>query len=219
MNWHVTCLSYDMISTLANAKGVNVKQMVSLLVGILLLGVLPASAGIYSFQPYDADLGDLDHYKAYSWRINWSHTSERITAATLKFKNIYDWTSESNDILWVNLLNSPPTGYHGINVYTDNQGSTNYFAGWDGALVGTWTDPVGGLPADNVTFSIGGGLLETLNTYAADGVFGFGLDPDCHYYNCGVSLQIETSAVPEPASLLLFGMGLTALGATARRKQ
>ena len=43
-----------------------------------------------------------------------------------------------------------------------------------------------------------------LNAYAADGRIGLGLDPDCHFYNDGITLRLVT---PEPTSLALLGLG------------
>jgi hypothetical protein len=57
-----------------------------------------------------------------------------------------------------------------------------------------------------------------LETYAMNGIFGFGFDPDCHYNNDGVTLTIETSVpVPEPTVGLLVTVGLGLFGRRLKR--
>jgi len=185
----------------------------------LLLSLSTTSwAGLYTYVPSPADLNDLDHYKAYAWGLNWTHPQERIIGASLTFYNIYDWEAESNDILWVNLLNTPPL--IGVKTYTDDQNPGNYFAGWDKTLIGTWTDPVGGLPKDTITFTFNEPALAAFRSYVADGKFGLGIDPDCHYYNDRVRLSIATSntAIPEPATMVLVGLGLAGVGIIRRKR-
>ncbi|MBS1701924.1 MAG: PEP-CTERM sorting domain-containing protein [Armatimonadetes bacterium] len=186
----------------------------SLVAGVVTAGF--ASAGTYTFEPSNGNLSNLDHYYAYSWGIDFNvPQGETITGATLTIKNIWDWTQE-NDILYVQMLDNPASG---VKSFYDNQGGGNYFGG-QGTAVGTWSDPVGGHSTNtNLTFDLGSlGLLNKLNQYAADGRFGFGFDPDCHYYNDGVKLTITTSSpVPEPASFATLGVGAFAL--LRRRKK
>jgi hypothetical protein len=168
-----------------------------------------ANAGTYTYQPVNKDLSDLDHYYAYTWGIDSTiPQGERITSATLTIKNIWDWTVE-DDILHVTLLDNPTSG---VKSYYDNQGEGDFFAG-QGTKVGTWTDTVGGRSRNfDLTFDLGqAGLLDKLNQYAKDGKFGFGFDPDCHYFNDGVSLTVHTQPVPEPATMAAMGLGIAAL--------
>ena len=49
--------------------------------------------------------------------------------------------------------------------------------------------------------------MDTLADYAADGRFALSFDPDCHFYNRGVELEIVTGLIPEPATFLLMSAG------------
>jgi hypothetical protein len=66
-------------------------------------------------------------------------------------------------------------------------------------------------------------MLDTLTSYSGNnGVFGLGLDPDCHYYNSGITFTITTQStiqqpVPEPSSLLGLALGMFPLAGLARR--
>lgn len=47
--------------------------------------------------------------------------------------------------------------------------------------------------------------------------FGIGFDPDCHFYNDGVMLTLETApAVPEPTTIALLGAGMVCLAMLGR---
>jgi hypothetical protein len=56
--------------------------------------------------------------------------------------------------------------------------------------------------------------IAVLSAFAEDGIFGIGFDPDCHFWNDGITLTIET--IPEPATCLLLGLGALI---SARRKR
>jgi hypothetical protein len=81
------------------------------------------------------------------------------------------------------------------------------------------------LTAVNYTYTFSAADLATLNSYiSANGDFAFGLNPDCHYFDSGVTVQLTfgPTAVPEPTSILLLGtlMGtLTLLIGRAKRVQ
>jgi hypothetical protein len=188
----------------------------TLAAGVFLLASFSA-ADITSvvLEPSDKDLEDLDHFYAYSWGIKQSIPQGQIlTGAKLKIKNIWDWTKE-DDILNITLLDKPSVG---IKRFYDDQGGGDYFAG-KGVKVGSWSDPVGGYSRNvNLEFDFEKlGLLDDLETAMADGVFGFGFDPDCHYYNDGVSLHLSYAPVPEPGTFIALGLG--GLAFLKRRKK
>ncbi|MDD5426609.1 MAG: PEP-CTERM sorting domain-containing protein [candidate division Zixibacteria bacterium] len=190
------------------------KKLISLL-ALLTLMVAPAGASVFYFQPNPVDLSDLDHYHYYSWGINWQPGGEEVTSVSLTFRNIQDWIVEPDDILYINLLDTPPG--RGVHAYYDYREIGN---AWEnaGPLIGSWSDPLGypHAPVD-LTFTFDEQQLAYFNTFAADGYFGFGFDSDCHYFNDGVELRVET-AVPEPLTLGLFSLGLVGLGLIKRKK-
>jgi hypothetical protein len=189
------------------------------------LGAVAANAAVYNFTPSDKDLADLDHNSFYSWGINWTHSSETITGATLKIFNIWDWTTERNDSLYIHLLDNTSLG---VSTGYDNEGGGDHYA--SSPWIGTFSDPTGGAPHSpklNLTYDLGAlGLLPTLQTNVSNDAnhrFGFGFDPDCHYYNDSVQVIITTGttpppSVPEPGMLSMLGLGLSGIALYLRKK-
>ncbi|MEW5924009.1 MAG: PEP-CTERM sorting domain-containing protein [Candidatus Zixiibacteriota bacterium] len=193
------------------------KRLILSIATTVMLALLASSAmsAIYTFVPSPEDLWGLDHNYYYSWGIEWNHPGEHIVDAVLTFNDIYDWRVEYGDSLYMHLLDDPAVGtFAGYEGYTNG----DYFDG-QGTLIDVWSDPNGGV-SNGTTLSYRFsdlGLVGTLNDYASNGVFGFGFDPDCHYFNSGVELKVIT-AVPEPSTILLIGMGLIGAGLIHRRK-
>lgn len=185
------------------------------LLGGLAAVVSAANAETYTFSPNPSDLNDLDHYKYYTWGINFVlPANERIVEAELRIKNIWDWQVEE-DILYVHLLDNPPAG---VRVYEDNQGGGDAFAG-QGPLIGTWSDPNGGHPTGfDLVFKFSElQLIDELESFLGNGRVGFGFDPDCHYFNDGVKFKITTEVVPEPASMAALAAGVVLFARRRRR--
>lgn len=186
------------------------KFAVSLCVIILLLfSGTQARALTVTWSPTPSDLNDLAHQRYYTWGINWSvPAGEYIVSASLSFDNIYNWRIETND-LWVHLLDSAALG---VSSSWDGQGGGDNFAG-QGVLLNHWQN----LPTtpQDITYDFSLEEIAALSSFVGDGNFGLGFDPDCHFYNSGVSLSVSTA--PEPATMLLLGSGLIGLGVVRRR--
>ena len=171
----------------------------------LLLLTIPLQAHVMSFQPRPRDLYDLPHGYYFTWGISIQPDVSRVqvTAAQLKFDDIRNWNAGPNK-LYVHLLDSAPEGVRG---YRDNQGGGDNFAGQGIELI-TYTD----LPnyAQDLVYDFDPVEISTLNGYIHNGAnMALGLDPDCHFYNHGVSLDVRYETVPEPGCVALIVLGGT----------
>jgi hypothetical protein len=194
----------------------------SFIAAVLLILVATGSAfgSTFTFQPSSPDLTSLDHFAYYTWGINWSiPTGDTITSASLKFAQLYNFDNNPNS-LFVHLL---PSGTAGVVTGADSGAIADQFLGQGTVLVEY--DNLNTTPQDR-TYSFTGANLTTLASYVSDGNFGLGIDPDCHYYDTGVTLTIVTThnagsgdtGVPEPASAMLSLSALGALGLAALRR-
>jgi len=197
--------------------------MKNLLCIILAVSFLSISgmAGATTFEWDLGDMYDLDHNYYYTWgEDDWAiPTGETIVSASVSFNDIRNYDSSPND-LWLGLLDTAPDG---VNRYWDGATDGSYFE--SGAYSGTqitlghWEN----LPAyaQDITYDFDTSEIGTLISYLEnDAVFGLGFDPDCHFYNNGISFTVETSGgpVPEPTTMLLLGCGLAGLGFVRKRK-
>ncbi len=187
-----------------------------IIAGLIMTAFFNVSAAVHTFTPTPADIYDLDHYRAYTWGVDWGPADgETIEDVVLTFDNIRNWRDEPNN-LFIHLFDATPSG---LTVIDDgNPVIADYFDG-QGLLIDAWSDPVSaGYFGDGIQLSYSFselGFLDDFVSASADGNFGFGFDPDCHYWNDGVTLTVTTST-PEPATLILLALGLCG-GAVVRK--
>lgn len=197
---------------------------------------------------YDGEGGknqfDLDHYRAYTWSIQGNNLTAdtTITGATLTFHNIRNWDNKANR-LFVNLFDyANNLGHNAVasvrdtNVDADGTNGTfsDYFDGPNAltsiggvdllTLVNVSTKP------STISHTFSGEQLGRLNEFFRfdDTTLAFGLDPDCHFWNDGLSFSITTTtkthppvttAIPEPGTYALLAAGLLPLAGLVRRRR
>lgn len=193
------------------------KKIFAVFLAILLI---PAVAfGItYTFSPNPPNIDNLRGGNYYGWGIYQVFDDDYIVSATLTFSNIVNLYGNSElDVLHLNLLDNP--GFLGVRQYVDSGDLSNAFAGQVGAV---HLDSVYGIPVApppiTYIYNFTGEQIYHLFNFTRDGYFGIGIDPQCHFYNDGITLTINTSSVPEPTTLLLLGSGLLGVGILGRKK-
>ena len=179
---------------------------------------------------------DLDHHQAYTWRIdNVDLAGKTITGATLTFTNISNWDSNTN-MLFIHLLDSAKNA--GVASFQDaptNQSPvTSIFDNFAGALytsnplvnAGTantfLASPSFTTTPGTFVYTFTTAQLSILSAYFANqGNIAFGIDPDCHFWNNGITFKVYTNTnnVPEPTTLALLGTGIGGYFLKRRRRK
>lgn len=180
------------------------------MLSVVCLACSGAMGANYHLVPPDADLGDLDHYRYYTWGLdtpwnvdpNSNNDYEQAASATLSFDNIRNWDNNPN-VLYIHLLDDGPLG---VTQSYDGQTGGDNFLGQGILLTAYYNLPS---TAQDLSYSFSDDDIAILNDYASDGSFALGFDPDCHFYNSGVALDVKTSTtpVPEPATITMLVIG------------
>jgi hypothetical protein len=167
------------------------KRNALVVTGLLVLSVLLAGqafAETFTYVPSPADCWDLDHSYYYTWGIDVSGLQGlNITEVELVIENITNWDNNTN-VLYLHLLDNAPLG---LTSHSDSDNAfVDPFGGEDG-LIDAFTDTNGSATTQDLHYLFSDlGLVPMVKTYAADGVIGIGIDPDCHYWNDGITLII-----------------------------
>ena len=201
---------------------------------LLLLGLMAvkAAANTYTYTPSPADLYDLDHHSAYTWRIdNISLSGGPITGASLTFQDIRNWDANPN-MLFIHLFDTAKNS--GVKSFYDASGvpvdqiidnfapammkSNPLIAGNTGNTF--LTNVSFTMTPTTYTYNFTAAQLAALQQYISNGKnIAFGFDPDCHFWNNGVTFTIVTGVkVPDTGTTAgLFGFAFVML-AWAQRK-
>lgn len=196
--------------------GLDMKSILTLLV--VAASALNAAAASYTYAPTPADLNDLDHHNAYTWRIdNINLGNATITGATLTFNSIANWDSNPN-ILFIHLFDTAKSS--GVASFIDSPTDTGMADNFASPLLASnpliasgtgntfLTSKSFTMTPANYTYTFTAAQLAALQAYITNGKnIAFGLDPDCHFYNNGVTF---TFSVPEGGTTAVL-LGLTVL--------
>ncbi len=200
------------------------------LVSCFTTGVNAATTSM-TFQPNPVDLNDLDHHDVYAWRIdNIDLTNVSLTGASITFKNIENWDSNPN-MLFVWLLD---TAIHpGVATTEDVDANQAPVTDIADAFLGSLPTLLSSSTAktklfqksfttspQTYTYNFTAAQLTTLQNYIANGHdIALGFDPDCHFFNDGISFTMTMTPVPEIAPAIpAFCLIILAIGLDIRRR-
>jgi hypothetical protein len=211
----------EIIAKQYNSYMKPIRSLFAITLAAACLAATPARAAVttLSYQPNPVDLYDLDHHEVYTWRLdNLNMDTSSITGATLTFSNIRNWDSNDN-VLHLHLLdtaiNAGVASFQDVDQtqspvvdLTDDFANARYHnsPGWlvaNGTADTLLGNPSFGTAGTNYTINFTSSELAALKAYIASGHdIAFGLDPDCHFYNDGITFAIQSTPVPEMSATL-----------------
>lgn len=239
----VTSLSRNVLISDRSANAL--KYLATGLASLFLLSSAQAVLTTVTYTPNPADLNDLDHHSLYTWRLD-NLPNVTILSAKLSFDNIRNWDTNTNK-LHLHLLDTAInagvasfiddlTGSTPVTDLTDDFSNAR-FHNDQLNLRGPWlvapgtgdvklAAPSFTTTATDYDYTFNANKLGTLNTFRQNGNdIAIGFDPDCHYFNDGISFTItfdlpQASPVPEVSAFVpLTGILGLAIGVQARARR
>ena len=184
----------------------GLRALLLVLVFLSCLGSAQAVLTTQTFTPNPADLNDLDHHSAYTWRLD-NLPNVTITSAKVKFDNIANWDANTNKLfMWlldtaknpgVSSFVDDPSGSAPVTDITDDFSNSRYWSNpaWlftSGTAKTKLVEQSFTMTPVDYTYTFTASQLTKLNTYRANGNnIALGFDPDCHYFNDGITFEIK----------------------------
>jgi hypothetical protein len=176
------------------------------------LGSAQAVFTTQTFTPTPADLNDLDHHSAYSWKLS-GLTTQTITYASISISQIENWDNSANKLFVWLLDTAINSGVYSIVDDPTNSSPapiSDYFAGSASGLIAAGTAKTKLTEASftttpvNWSYTFDSYELGKLNQYIAASTvhtIALGFDPDCHYFNNGICFTIGYGGSPGPSPI------------------